>query len=62
MAAVVSVQMLFWRVQRVPVFPDRDACGINVGDPHGRPTEGCCDQLNDLDHDGRSLADATHRG
>ena len=46
-----------------PTFPDRDACGVSVGDPYGRLAGGRFDQRNDLDHNGESLTDVTtHRG
>ena len=38
-----------------PTFPDRDACGVSVGDPYGRLAGGRFDQRNDLDHNGKSL-------
>jgi len=43
--------MVFWPVQWIPTFPDRDACSVRVGILYGRPTEGR-DQRNDLDHNG----------
>jgi len=50
--------LVLWRVQRIPAFP----CGASVGDPYGRPAEGRYGQRNDLDQDGKSQTDTTHRG